>query len=467
MKSNSVRVAVEGCCHGMLNKIYDALPANVNLLIICGDFQALRNKADLQTISVPRKYRTMGDFHEYYSGRRKAPVLTIFIGGNHECSSYLKELRYGGWVAPNIYYLGEFGVVWYKGLRISGWSGIFNHSTFVNSALHYDNGREPLPYSAQSLRTVYHTKPKNYLKMLLMKDEAVDVVLSHDWPQHIEKKGDLAGLLKRKPFFATDVQRGHLGSPLNKVLFYSIKPRYWFCAHLHVYFDTIVDHAPSESEEILSGKPDEDIEKSNPNSDEDKAQKPVETEEVIDIDLDMDMDMDTDVDGNTSASGSKTAAASNNNPNSKRKQASATHFIALDKCLPKRKFLRVIDIDVSDVNKDHISYKKNVLALDRRATAINKIVEKLVGENDRALSHISFSDFIAFYRKHSAFYDELVEEVEHEVSSLDKIPNEEFVLDSKLFNPIAPDSSQKNVATKYWDNDQTKRYCSKFGVPFK
>lgn len=455
MKSNSVRVAVEGCCHGMLNKIYDALPANVNLLIICGDFQALRNEADLQTISVPRKYRTMGDFHEYYSGRRKAPVMTIFIGGNHECSSYLKELRYGGWVAPNIYYLGEFGVVWYKGLRIGGWSGIFNHSTFVNSAVHYNNSREPLPYSSQSLRTVYHTKPKNYLKMLLMKDEAVDVVLSHDWPQHIEKKGDLAGLLKKKPFFATDVQRGHLGSPLNKVLFYSIKPRYWFCAHLHVYFDTIVNHAPSA----------EITEELNQISNDDKDRKPVDTAEVIDINLDM--DMSTDAEGNTDVSRSKTGTATDNRPSYKKKQASATHFIALDKCLPKRKFLRVIDIDITNGNKNHISYKTNVLALDRRATAINKVVEKLVSENDQVLSHISFSDFIAFYRKYSAFYDELAEEVEHEVALLGKIPDDQFVLDLKLFSPVAPDSSHKNVVTKYWDNDQTRRYCSTFGVPFK
>jgi len=43
----------------------------------------------------------------YYSGEKTAPVLTIFIGGNHEASNYLQELPYGGWVAPNIYYLGE------------------------------------------------------------------------------------------------------------------------------------------------------------------------------------------------------------------------------------------------------------------------------------------------------------------------------------------------------------------------
>jgi len=44
----------------------------------------------------------------YYSGEKKAPVLTIFIGGNHEASNYLQELPYGGWVAPNIYYIGEY-----------------------------------------------------------------------------------------------------------------------------------------------------------------------------------------------------------------------------------------------------------------------------------------------------------------------------------------------------------------------
>lgn len=46
--------------------------------------------------------------------------MTIFIGGNHEASNYLQELPYGGWVAPNIYYLGRAGVVKYGGIRIGG-----------------------------------------------------------------------------------------------------------------------------------------------------------------------------------------------------------------------------------------------------------------------------------------------------------------------------------------------------------
>ena len=42
----------------------------------------------------------------YYSGEKKAPILTIVIGGNHEASNYMQELPYGGWLAPDIYYLG-------------------------------------------------------------------------------------------------------------------------------------------------------------------------------------------------------------------------------------------------------------------------------------------------------------------------------------------------------------------------
>jgi hypothetical protein len=60
-------------------------------------------------------------------------VLTVFIGGNHEASNYLWELYHGGWVAPNIYYLGAAGVVNVGGLRVAGLSGIYKRE-------HYDWG---------------------------------------------------------------------------------------------------------------------------------------------------------------------------------------------------------------------------------------------------------------------------------------------------------------------------------------
>ena len=62
-------------------------------------------------------------------GRKTALYLDAAyaaVGGNHEAANHLWELHYGGWVAPNIYYLGAAGVVNFAGLRIAGLSGIYN-----------------------------------------------------------------------------------------------------------------------------------------------------------------------------------------------------------------------------------------------------------------------------------------------------------------------------------------------------
>jgi lariat debranching enzyme len=96
---NTVKIAIEGCAHGELDKIYESLTLlqskeniNIDLLICCGDFQAVRNMDDLLTLACPPKYRSMNSFYKYYSGEAVAPVLTLFIGGNHESSSHNLEL---------------------------------------------------------------------------------------------------------------------------------------------------------------------------------------------------------------------------------------------------------------------------------------------------------------------------------------------------------------------------------------
>ncbi len=43
----------------------------------------------MSMMASPVKFHQLGDFHLYYKGIKKAPVLTIFIGGNHEASNYL------------------------------------------------------------------------------------------------------------------------------------------------------------------------------------------------------------------------------------------------------------------------------------------------------------------------------------------------------------------------------------------
>lgn len=95
----NLKVAVVGCTHGQLDNIYAALEAlearqgvKVDLLLCCGDFQSVRNEQDLACLACPPKYREMHTFYEYYIGRKKAPILTLFVGGNHEASNYLLEL---------------------------------------------------------------------------------------------------------------------------------------------------------------------------------------------------------------------------------------------------------------------------------------------------------------------------------------------------------------------------------------
>ena len=63
--SKHLNIAVEGCCHGQLDEIYEsiALAAQngvvVDLLLICGDFQCVRDFNDLQSVAVPDKYRKL------------------------------------------------------------------------------------------------------------------------------------------------------------------------------------------------------------------------------------------------------------------------------------------------------------------------------------------------------------------------------------------------------------------------
>jgi hypothetical protein len=41
-------------------------------------FQAVRNLDDMETMSIPQKYRQIMTFYKYYSGEKAAPIPTIF-----------------------------------------------------------------------------------------------------------------------------------------------------------------------------------------------------------------------------------------------------------------------------------------------------------------------------------------------------------------------------------------------------
>ena len=128
----------------------------------CEKTQAVRNERDLEFMACPPKYRSLATFHRFYSCAATAPVLTLFIGGNHEAFNHMWELPLGGWVAPNIYYLGYAGVVRVGGLRIAGLSGIYKDGDFMRG--HHER---PFPVPDEGMvRSFYHIREMDVFRLM-------------------------------------------------------------------------------------------------------------------------------------------------------------------------------------------------------------------------------------------------------------------------------------------------------------
>ncbi|KAI9744898.1 MAG: hypothetical protein M1818_001823 [Claussenomyces sp. TS43310] len=363
-----LRIAVEGCGHGTLNAIYSATDKacearswdGVDLLIIGGDFQAVRNAYDLTVMSVPAKFREIGDFHEYYSGRRRAPYLTIFVGGNHEASSHLWELYYGGWVAPNIYYMGAANVVRLGPVRIAGMSGIWKGYNY-NKPHH-----ERLPYNQDDIKSIYHVRELDIRKLLQLRTQ-VDVGISHDWPRAIERHGDERHLFRLKPDFEQESKDGTLGNQAATYVMDRLRPPYWFAAHMHCKFAATKTYPDQDQ---VDGMADGGVIPTDL-SDRNVQPPPVSNgsgavaHNVDEIDLDMDDEDDQpgptptlaepntestvpeDVRALLPASFSRPIAQPRRTPGGPPPPSitnRTVRFLALDKCLPGRKFLQLLEI---------------------------------------------------------------------------------------------------------------------------
>ncbi|XP_031564553.1 lariat debranching enzyme-like [Actinia tenebrosa] len=372
-----MKIAVEGCAHGELDKIYESIlflqekeGIKVDLLLCCGDFQAVRNGNDLECMAVPPKYRKIESFYKYYSGEKVAPVLTIFIGGNHEASNHLWELPHGGWVAPNIYYLGYSGVVNFGGLRIAGLSGIYKSHDYRKG--HY----ECPPYDGNTMRSAYHIRSFDVFKLKLL-SQPMDIVMSHDWPQGVYHHGDVSKLYKYKGFLQPEIESNTLGSPPAMEILQTLQPSYWFSAHLHVKFPALIPH---ESE--TNG------------------------------------------------------------------QAKFTKFLALDKCLPHRDFLQVID-----TGPDKAPLK---LCYDAEWLAILKLTNPLINTTSSFTVLPTTTEEIEHYKPNQ----EMAAKIESEFKGNLIIP-ENFVQTVEAFNPSQPKKRCKIMNSA---NPQTQCLCNTLGI---
>ncbi|KAF7559105.1 hypothetical protein G7046_g5052 [Stylonectria norvegica] len=364
-ETQGVRVAIEGCGHGTLDAIYATVAEScerrgwdgVDVVIIGGDFQAVRNSSDLNVMACPVKYRQLGDFHKYYSGETTAPYLTIFIAGNHEASSHLWELYYGGWVAPNIYYLGAANILRLGPLRIAGLSGIWKGFDYRKP--HH----ERLPFSDDDVRSWYHVREYDVRKLLLVQTQ-VDVGMSHDWPRGIEKHGDAEWLFKRKNLFRQESNDGTLGSVAAEYVMDRLRPAHWFSAHLHIKFSALKSYNDNGSTRAAIETPQQEAGPSIP---------VVQESNPDEIDLDMDDDDDQEIKPEAVKPEAKTEEPPKEETNEVSEDLRAqlpasfarppprpkgtpgqpvppgitnkeVRFLALDKCLPRRHFLQLCEI---------------------------------------------------------------------------------------------------------------------------
>ncbi|XP_053296393.1 lariat debranching enzyme [Pleuronectes platessa] len=375
-----MKIAVEGCCHGELDKIYETIAflekkegVKVDLLLCCGDFQAVRNEGDMKCMAVPAKYRTMQTFYKYYSGEKKAPVLTIFIGGNHEASNHMQELSYGGWVAPNIYYLGYAGVIRYKGIRIGGLSGIFKSRD-------YRKGHHEFPpYNPDTLRSVYHIRNIEVfrLKQIQM---PMDIFMSHDWPRGIYYYGSVGELLRKKKFLRQEVESNTLGSPAAEELMSHLQPNYWFSAHLHVKFAAVMQHPPK---------------------------------------------------GNAAPR--------------------VTKFLSLDKCLPHREFLQIVDVPERPGSSEGLEYDPEWLAILKATNSLQRTTLHNWNPPENNGLHERWD-----FRASEAAMMKVMEDLSGDLSIPDNF--------SRTVPAYDPNRPQHHAAPSYSTNPQTTELCATLGL---
>ena len=372
-----MRIAVEGCCHGELDKIYETLEHlqkkegfKVDMLLCCGDFQAVRNESDLCCMAVPPKYRNMQTFYKYYSGEKKAPVLTIFIGGNHEATNHLWELPYGGWVAPNIYYMGYSGVVTFGGIRIAGLSGIYKSHDY-----HKGHFERP-PYDNGTVRSAYHIRSVDVFKLKLLTGP-IDIFVSHDWPLGVYHHGNVEELYRYKDYLRAEIEANTLGSPPAAELMSLLKPKYWFSAHMHTKFPALVPHNCSDGVKF-------------------------------------------------------------------------TKFLALDKCLPRRQFLQVVDFGPTDAPSE-LFYDPEWLAITQLTDALNN-----------GTSCVTVLPNFEEASKFKIDKEAIIKEAFHKFGNPPKVPDN-FVLTSPPFNSLETSKTKMHQVLPII-NPQTEAFCTKLGI---
>lgn len=422
----------------------------------------------------------MHDFHEYYSGIRTAPYLTLFIGGNHEASNYMWELYYGGWAAPKIYYMGAANVVKLGPLRIAGLSGIWKGYNYKKP--HY----ERLPYNSDDVRSIYHVRELDVRKLLQMRTQ-VDVGLSHDWPRSMEWRGNYRQLFKWKPDFEQEAKDGTLGSVAATTVLEHLRPPHWFSAHMHCKFSGLWQHEGALDPGVAQNTADE-------------PSTAVKNDGEIDLDLDLDdvpkeapkndAEIELDMDDEELTPPAVAKSDKLEEPEKANSEAAVpdevrdmlpasfarsnfekaetlpfpaditnrtTKFLALDKCLPRRNFLQLLEIQPYSPNA---LQRPLQLEYDVEWLAITRVFasDLQVGDPD---AQVPVDKGDAYYRP---LIEEQIKWVEENIVEPGKmtIPHD-FAQTAPIYDPAQGIHVQ--AEPQEYENPHTQAFCDLLQIP--
>jgi lariat debranching enzyme len=427
----------------------------------------------------------MGDFHEYYSGKRAAPYLTVFTGGNHEASNYMFELHYGGWVAPNIYYMGASNVLRFGPLRIAGISGIWKGYDY-NKPHH-----ERLPYTEDDVKSAYHVREFDVRKLLQIRTQ-VDIGLSHDWPRSIERHGNFRELFSFKKHFEPDSLNGTLGSVAVAQVMERLRPQFWFGSHMHCKFvavrrwetpnldpqqsQTISNEYKSGPHPVVLNEDEIDLEMDDEEAGDqasapatsESGSKVVRNEDEIDLNLNEDDETLPNKPSSNPASSVPQELLAQLPPSFIKRQPdvkpspqppditnTTTHFLALDKHEPGKHFLQlqsITPLNPSPPNQPlHLSYDPEWLAITRVFALEGSPLTSPIPPN-----------------KGSQYYATAIDEAKSWVQTniLDKGISLQIPADFEIVAPVYDEALGDLVEEqpREWPNPQTARFCTLLGV---
>ena len=420
----------------------------------------------MECMAVPPKYREMADFHEYYNGLRKAPFLTIFIGGNHEASNHSLELFYGGWVAPSIYYMGAAGVVRCGSLRIAGLSGIWKGYDYKKPRY------ERFPFNSDDVKSVYHIREFDVERLRHIRTQ-VDIGLSHDWPRGVEWEGDSRALFKMKPLFESDARSNDLGSPVTRDLLDHLRPSYWFSAHLHCKYAAVIDHQRPEVPQLKDPdnsmlalvSPDKGMREHPESVAPSVANENTKKIELTYGDISANVSIidsssynDHDVRQQLPASFTK-AAASVATPIPTSIHNKSTRFLALDKCLPGRQFLQLIELEPINAPASEEVDCPSILTYDKEWLALNRVFSNHLGLGPTQPVNRSEID---------ATYMDLISAAETWVE-VNLVKQGRMVIphnfEKHQAQQLLSQPSRGSEQTTTFFNPQTAEFCDMLGIP--